>query len=280
MLWPSGTAFIIALVLTPIIRDIFHAYNVVDRPGFRKVHAYPIPRLGGLAIAAAFTIALVRIAGSTPVPENAVSNADTLLWKLLPGAGVILLIGILDDFFNLPATYKLAGQVVAAAMAFWTGLRIETIGGFALPLVLSLPLTVFWLLLSMNAFNLIDGLDGLCAGMGFAGTAALLAAAWIQGNVPLQLATLPLIGALLGFLFYNFSRATMFLGDSGALSDRLSGRLLWNHVRRTSHGAARARAADGDPRSADGFVALGGAPLHTEPADLLSRPRTYSPSLA
>ena len=54
MLWPSGTAFIIALVLTPIIRDIFHAYNVVDRPGFRKVHAYPIPRLGGLAIAAAY----------------------------------------------------------------------------------------------------------------------------------------------------------------------------------------------------------------------------------
>ena len=217
MLWPSGTAFIIALVLTPIIRDIFHAYNVVDRPGFRKVHAYPIPRLGGLAIAAAFTIALVRMAGSPAVPENAVSNTDALLAKLLPGAGVILLIGILDDFFNLPATYKLAGQVLAAALAFWTGLRIDAIAGIALPLVLSLPLTVFWLLLSMNAFNLIDGLDGLCAGMGFAGTAALLAAAWIQGNVPLQLATLPLIGALLGFLFYNFSRATMFLGDSGAL---------------------------------------------------------------
>src|ERR1700689_1036260 len=113
MLWTIGTAFIIALVLTPIIRDIFYAYNVVDRPGFRKVHAHPIPRLGGIAIAVAYAIGLVRV-----------STDDALLWKLLPGAGVILLTGILDDFFNLPANYKLVGQLAAAAVAFWTGLRV------------------------------------------------------------------------------------------------------------------------------------------------------------
>ena len=73
-MWPLGTAFIIALVLTPIFRDIFHSYNVVDRPGFRKVHAYPIPRLGGIAIALAFTIALIRSA-----------DPGGVLWKLLPG---------------------------------------------------------------------------------------------------------------------------------------------------------------------------------------------------
>ena len=220
MLWPSITAFIISLVLTPIIRDIFHAYNVVDRPGFRKLHAYPIPRLGGIAIAVAYVIALIRVLGSTGVSDvsnEAFSSDDALLWKLLPSAGVILLTGILDDFFNLTAIYKLVGQLAAFAVAFWAGLRIETIAGVALPMAVSLPVTVFWLLLSTNAFNLIDGLDGLCAVMGCTGTAALFAAASIQGNVPLQQATLPLIGALLGFLFYNFSRATMFLGDSGAL---------------------------------------------------------------
>jgi UDP-GlcNAc:undecaprenyl-phosphate GlcNAc-1-phosphate transferase len=195
--------------LTPIIRDIFHSYNVVDRPDFRKVHAYPIPRLGGIAIAIAYAFALVRLVGS--------GNDDALLLRIFPGAGVIVLIGILDDFFNLSPRYKFAGQVVAAVVAFWAGLRIGALGGIVLPIAISLPLTVFWLLLSTNALNLIDGLDGLCAGMGCVGAAALYAAALIQGNVALQQSTLPLIGALLGFLFYNFSRATMFLGDSGAL---------------------------------------------------------------
>jgi UDP-GlcNAc:undecaprenyl-phosphate/decaprenyl-phosphate GlcNAc-1-phosphate transferase len=171
MLWPSGTAFIIALVLTPIIRDIFHAYNVVDRPGVRKVHAHPIPRLGGIAIAAAYAIALIRALGSGDASSDA--GGDALLWKLLPGAGVIVLTGILDDFFNLSPRFKLVGQVAAAGVAFWSGLRLETIGGVTLPLLLSLALTVFWLLLSTNALNLIDGLDGLCAGMGCVGTVAL-----------------------------------------------------------------------------------------------------------
>jgi UDP-GlcNAc:undecaprenyl-phosphate/decaprenyl-phosphate GlcNAc-1-phosphate transferase len=213
MLWTSGTAFIIALVLTPIIRDIFHAYNVVDRPGFRKVHAYPIPRLGGLAVAIAYGVVLVWVIGGTGIG----SDIDALLWKFLPGAAMILFTGMLDDFFNLSAAFKLGGQILAAAVAFATGLRIEAVGPVALPLAVSLLVTVFWLLLTMNAFNLIDGLDGLCAGMGFVGAAALFAVALVQDNVPLQQATLPLAGALLGFLCYNFSRATMFLGDSGAL---------------------------------------------------------------
>ncbi len=207
MLWPMGTAFIIALVLTPIFRDVFHSYNVVDRPGFRKVHAYPIPRLGGVAIALAFTVALIR----SPDSGNGV------LWKLLPGAAVIVLTGILDDFFGLPAKLKLLGQVAAAAVAFGSGLRIDAIAGTLLPVAVSLPLTVFWLLLATNALNLIDGLDGLCAGIGLVGSAAFWAAGLVQGNLALVWATPPLMGALLGFLFYNFSRATMFLGDSGAL---------------------------------------------------------------
>jgi UDP-GlcNAc:undecaprenyl-phosphate GlcNAc-1-phosphate transferase len=209
-LWTSGAAFLGALILTPIIRDIFHAYNVVDRPSFRKVHTYPIPRLGGLSIAIAYLVALAWASGSG-------AGADAVLWKLVPGAAAILFTGMLDDFFNIRAVYKLLGQIAAAALAFSSGFRVDAIGGMALPLSVSLLVSVFWLLLAMNAFNLIDGLDGLCAGISFVGAASLYAIAQTQGNVPLEQITLPLMGALLGFLCYNFSRATMFLGDSGSL---------------------------------------------------------------
>src|SRR5579863_10471089 len=204
-------AFIVSLVLTPIVRDVFRSYNVVDRPGTRKAHAYPIPRVGGLPIAVAYAVALNSLRG--PGSEFPVHWLQTIL----SGAAIIFLIGLADDFFDLKPYVKLMGQIAAGATAYFNGLTIDHFGNTALPLWVSLPLTLFWLLLTTNALNLIDGLDGLCAGMGCVGTSALLAAGVIQDNVPLEHATLPLIGALLGFLFYNFSRATMFLGDSGAL---------------------------------------------------------------
>jgi UDP-GlcNAc:undecaprenyl-phosphate GlcNAc-1-phosphate transferase len=129
---------------------------------------------------------------------------------------VIFLTGLADDLFDLKPVYKLAGQVAAALLVFSSGLRIEILGN-SLPPWLNLPLTVFWLLLATNALNLIDGLDGLCAGMGLVATLALFGAAMLHGNEPLAHATLPLAGALLGFLCYNINPATVFLGDSGAL---------------------------------------------------------------
>ncbi len=201
ILWTFAKTFFIALVLTPILRDIFRAYHIVDRPGFRKVHAYPIPRLGGLAIATAYGIGL---AGLNP--------GSGLAGKIVPGAAIIFLTGILDDFFNLPARVKFVLQISAAVLTFWIGLRIPG------PWFLAFPATVFWLVLTTNSFNLVDGLDGLCAGMGLIGTLTLLLFAWMSGSVALQKAALPLVGPLLGFLCFNLSRATMFLGDSGALS--------------------------------------------------------------
>src|SRR5437764_296940 len=120
VMWVSGTAFLIALVLSPIVRDVFHAYNVVDRPDYRKVHAYPIPRLGGLSIGLAYVIALLT------APD--LVSQESLLSKLLPGAGIVLLLGIADDFFSIPALYKLAGQMAAAVVAFLSGLRVERLG--------------------------------------------------------------------------------------------------------------------------------------------------------
>ena len=131
ILWTCSETFLLALFLTPILRDIFRAYHLVDRPGFRKIHAYPIPRLGGVAIAAAYASGLLGF-----------KVGNDLAWEVLPGAGVIFTIGLLDDFVNLPAWYKLLGQTAAACIAFWMGIRVPG------PLPVSFVITVFWLLLA------------------------------------------------------------------------------------------------------------------------------------
>ena len=210
LLWLAGKAFLIALILTPIVRDTFRSYNMVDRPGHRKVHAYPIPRVGGIAIAIAYGACLIPGMGAQP-------EFTAPLWKLLPGVVMVFLTGLVDDFFPLKPILKIAGLVAAASLVFWNGLHIGDLAAQPLPLWLDYPLTVFWLLLTSNALNLIDGLDGLCAGMGLMATLTLFAAAWLRHNHPLENATLPLAGALLGFLCYNINPATVFLGDSGAL---------------------------------------------------------------
>ena len=205
--------FVVSVVFTPILRDVFRSYNVVDRPGqARRVHVHPIPRIGGIPIALAYGAALFFQWRQGSLGFN--------LWQLAPGASVVFLVGLLDDFFDLRPLVKLAGQVAAALLVFWSGLRIETLAspnGEGLPLWLNLPLTVFWLLLTTNALNLIDGLDGLCGGIGLLATLTLFGGALLQGNQALAYVTLPLVCALAGFLFYNLNPATVFLGDSGAL---------------------------------------------------------------
>jgi UDP-GlcNAc:undecaprenyl-phosphate/decaprenyl-phosphate GlcNAc-1-phosphate transferase len=209
-------AFIVSLVLTPIVRDVFRSYNVVDRPGSRKAHAYPIPRVGGVPIAVAYVVALISLRGSgSEFPVH-------WLQTILSGAAIIFLIGLVDDFFDLKPVVKLMGQIAASATAYFNGLSIDHFGNTALPVWVSLPITIFWLLLTTNALNLIDGLDGLCAGIGFWATLAFFAASFIHGGADhsgalLAHTVLPLAGALLGFLFFNFNPATVFLGDSGAM---------------------------------------------------------------
>jgi len=212
-LWlAAGKGFLTSLILTPVVRDIFRAYNVVDRPGRRKVHAYPIPRVGGLPIAIGYTIALWSLmSDGSGVPSD-------WIWKLLPGAAIMFATGLIDDFFSIRPAVKLLGEIAAAGAVYASGLRIQGMGDYSLPGWLSLPLTVFWLLLATNAQNLIDGLDGLCTGMGFFATVTFVCAGLIQTNAALVSLALPLGGVLLGFLFYNFNPATVFLGDSGALT--------------------------------------------------------------
>jgi UDP-GlcNAc:undecaprenyl-phosphate GlcNAc-1-phosphate transferase len=208
----SGNAFIFSVALTPIARDIFRAYNVVDRPGRRKVHTYPIPRIGGIPIAIAYVIALNSLRGPT--------SGFPLHWlqTILSGTAIIFVTGLIDDFLNLKPVVKLVGQILAAVVAFLNGLSIDHVGGAMLPAWLSLLITVFWLLLTTNALNLIDGLDGLCGGIALWATLTFFVVAFTHGNNMLAFTALPLAAILLGFLAFNFNPATVFLGDSGALT--------------------------------------------------------------
>lgn len=213
LLWLAGKSLLIALIVTPIVRDIFRSYNVVDRPGKRKVHPYPIPRVGGIAIAIAYAISLY----SGPGAKDALSSADLSAWQIIPGAALVFFTGLLDDFFSLRPRFKLLGVAAAASLVYWSGVRVGLAAGHPLSPWVDYPATVFWLLLTSNALNLIDGLDGLCAGMGLMSTLTLFTAAVLTHNTPLAYATFPLAGALLGFLCFNLNPATVFLGDSGAL---------------------------------------------------------------
>lgn len=214
LFWLGLRAFLVCLVLTPIFRDIFRSYGIVDQPDRRrKVHAHPIPRVGGIPIFIAYGLALY------PYPHTPSALADylPLIRKLAPAATMIFAIGLIDDLVGLKPWQKLLGQLAAASLAYWAGVRVLAIGGVAGGMWLTLPLTLFWLIACTNAFNLVDGLDGLAAGVGLVATLTLLAAALIHGNPALASASVPLVGALLGFLCYNFNPATVFLGDSGAL---------------------------------------------------------------
>jgi len=210
------TSFLLTLLLTPALRDLFRRLGIVDAPGGeRKIHMAPVPRVGGISLmlSMAVSFALVHAIGLRG-PQAA--GLD-LIFKLLAPASLVFLLGLADDVFGLRPWQKLLVQVAAAGWAYWLGVRVFGFAGFTAWSWVSLPLTVFWLVLCMNAFNLIDGVDGLAAGLGLFATLTMLAAAFMQANMALAVATIPLAGSLIAFLRYNFNPATVFLGDSGSL---------------------------------------------------------------
>jgi len=214
LVWLGIRAVVLALILTPIVRDIFRAYGVVDRPdSSRKIHRHPIPRVGGIAVAISY-FASIFIGGTSP---GGFSPSDlSLVWAILPPAMVVFFVGLIDDFRGLKPWQKLLGQLIAASIAYAEGVRVISLGGHSLAWW-SFPATILWLLVCTNAFNLVDGLDGMAAGVGFFATLTIFVAALLHNQIPLACATLPLAGCLLAFLCYNFNPATVFLGDCGSL---------------------------------------------------------------
>jgi UDP-GlcNAc:undecaprenyl-phosphate GlcNAc-1-phosphate transferase len=215
LIWMGLRAFLFSLILTPIIRDVFSALHIVDQPdGTRKLHRYAIPRVGGIAVAISYFVSYYL---ASLQPGGLTATQTSLAVSLLPPATVVFVIGLIDDFVGLRPWQKLAGQLAAACMAYWAGVRILSVAGHATGDWWSFLATVLWLLACTNAFNLVDGLDGLAAGIGFLATCTIFTAAALQHNAALAAATLPLAGCLMAFLCYNFSPATIFLGDCGSL---------------------------------------------------------------
>ena len=205
-------AAVCAMVLTPVVCAICHRAGLVDRPDQRKLHRTAVPRLGGLVLAASYLAsfgALALLPASTGA--ELVRQHRQMVLALAPAAVVVFAVGLLDDLFGLSPRFKLVFEALAASLAVMAGLSIGDSWWSA-------PLTVLWLVGTANAFNLIDGVDGLATGVGLFATLTILVAALVHGNYGLALATAPLAGCLAGFLRYNFEPASIFLGDSGSLT--------------------------------------------------------------
>lgn len=211
------TSFVAALLLTPIVRSYSIRKGWVDNPDrVRKVHCSPIPRIGGVAVFLAYLISygvvvLFGFRGSNLLDFE-------MVWRLAPAVGIIFAVGLIDDLRGMSAWQKLTGQLLAAGVAFASGVHVHAIGGYVVPGWMELPATLGWLVLITNAVNLIDGMDGLATGVALFATLTILTAGLQGNNVPLAMAVVPLAGALLGFLRYNFNPATVFLGDCGSLT--------------------------------------------------------------
>ena len=212
-----------SLFLTPLVRRIAQRSGWLDTPGDgRRVHAIPIPRLGGVAVFASVALALA----SLPFVDNLVTRALVEHWQeivaVLASSTLVFLFGVFDDLYGTSAKWKFVAQGAAGVLLYALGARIEAvtvpfIGSFPLPPVLALIFTLVWVVGVSNAFNLIDGLDGLATGAALFATLVMLAVSLVTGRPFVTVITLALTGALIGFLRYNFNPASIFLGDSGAL---------------------------------------------------------------
>src|SRR5437660_10950650 len=188
----------------------------------RNLHEIPLPRLGGVAIYLSFlisiAIALVVNRYFRELPSD--PSIRTVFTILVPGT-LIFLLGIYDDIHPIGPYTKFAVQAVAASMLFAGGLRILNLpvlfGAQQFTWIVGLPITIVWLLAITNAFNLIDGLDGLAAGSALFSTVVVFVVAVFSGSSLVSLLTISLAGAIVGFLRFNFSPATIFLGDCGSL---------------------------------------------------------------
>jgi UDP-GlcNAc:undecaprenyl-phosphate GlcNAc-1-phosphate transferase len=224
-------AALTSFALTPIAMWVAERIGALDEPDPRKVHSEPTPRLGGMAIFGTVILSLGAALAFSPG-----------LWEVGPwpnvlvGGLVVYLLGFTDDVSGLSPVNKLIVQFLAALIAVSSGLRIENVdipGVGVLSLgVTAVPVTMFWIVGITNAFNLIDGLDGLAGGLGLIAALALFTLGW-QTDAAVALIAAILAGALVGFLRHNFNPARIFMGDSGSL---LIGYLLACLAVRTNSG--------------------------------------------
>lgn len=209
-------AFAASCALVPLTRRLFIACGKLDHPQGRKMHRQPIPRSGGLAVVLAYLLAVGFIT-ILPAGGNYVFfRHEDFLVRLFPAVAIVFVTGLFDDLMDLRPRYKLVGQFLAAAFACQAG-----IGLFDAPPEwewLEFSLTCFWLVLCSNAFNLIDGTDGLAGCLAVLSCLGLIAVSLSWDFYPLALIFTPLLAAVLPFLRANWPPATIFLGDTGSIT--------------------------------------------------------------
>lgn len=219
------TLFVIALssslFLTPVLRRAAQRLGWVDTPlDGRRLHTLPVPRIGGVAIFCSVGLALATL----PLVDNRVTellgNSRREVFAILLSSTFVFAFGVYDDLVGTKAKWKFLAQGLAALLLFALGVRIQAItvplvGSFEIPWVLSLLFTLIWVIGISNAFNLIDGLDGLATGAALFASLVTAAVSLINGHPVVTVVSLALVGALTGFLRYNFNPASIFLGDSG-----------------------------------------------------------------
>ncbi|MEH7374532.1 glycosyltransferase family 4 protein [Neobacillus drentensis] len=203
--------FAVSILITPLVKKLALLIGATDQPNQRKVHQSIMPRIGGLAIFISFMLGILLLK-----PINQSSTA------ILIGCFIIVITGFCDDMFELSAKYKLIGQLAAACTVVFLGnLQVVFInlpfGGQLQFGLLSIPFTIIWIVGITNAINLIDGLDGLAAGVSSIALITISGMALIQGNFYVVTVGAIVLISTLGFLFYNFHPASIFMGDTGAL---------------------------------------------------------------
>ena len=210
------TGLVVTYLLTPVVRSLATRYGVVDKPDARRPHKRITARGGGIAVVIGVQVACL-MAVAFPWPKLA-GGLDWVWWQKYALASLILLIvGVIDDIRGMKALVKLSGQVLAALVMWFSGTRFGQLLGHDLPDPVDCILVVVWLVAIINAFNLIDGLDGLASGLAIIsaiGLCGILLMQKVPGDVLLLLG---FIGACLGFLRYNFHPASIFLGDTGSM---------------------------------------------------------------
>jgi UDP-GlcNAc:undecaprenyl-phosphate/decaprenyl-phosphate GlcNAc-1-phosphate transferase len=213
-------SLLISAILTRVVRNAALARGWVATPSSHHIHRNPIPRLGGVAIYLSFVITAGLMASASMITNIELSfEPRTTLCILVPGT-IIFLLGLYDDIYSVKPRVKFAVQAAAAVILHLFGIgkfNFPELLGFSGLEWLSLPLTIIWVLCITNAFNLIDGLDGLAAGASLFSTLTLFTVSLISGKSAVAPLALVMAGAILGFLRYNFNPATIFLGDSGSL---------------------------------------------------------------
>lgn len=215
---PAVVAAIVALLVTPAARRLALLVGAIDAPDARKIHVEPVPRLGGLAVITAIILGflLVQYGGRF---SNRVLD-QRLLFGMALGVTPVLLISLLDDVRGIRAWPKFLAHTAGAILALVAGVRLEPVVhlfGQQIEIgVVAIPLTLLWLVGITNAFNIVDGLDGLSSGLALISAISLGSVSIIVGKYDMAVAAFIIAGALAGFLPYNAHPARIFLGDTGS----------------------------------------------------------------